>query len=831
MFRYYSEHMTFNDLQNQITLYAPALRLDSFLSARTRRHLTDFASYASLFFALILIGGSILGVQLVSSHVDIFKGLLLISLVLLIKCLLINSFYNSYYFSDVIAVLDESRLIGHTVPLSYSVAQIVYTTDVSDVTAGFLHSSLGAETFARLGLTSGEITRFLSKRTSRVTADSLVFPDGVKITALRYTKVIFDTDKELAQFLFEKTIQEKEFVGAAEWIGDFRHRTKSRARWWGKDGLGRIPSIGTTWSYGQTGTLGRFANELTSGSLPTESGVIKAVEELETILARSNGSNALIVSEASGSGEMSVLYGLIGLIKNGVALPPLVDKRVFQLDSRLLVDTFGEKVSFESGFTKVMNEVVSAGNIILFFDDLPSFIQSAKGIGVDIPSLINPFLTSSDIKIVAFSDKIRFHELIEPNPELVNVFEIVRIIEKDTRALIVVLESEVAHIENKEDVFFSYPAIEAIAEGTLRLFDEASAIEKAKDLFRELPAVIKQQKRRMVSREDVLTLLELKTGVPQEGTVKDTEREKLLTLETLLHNKVIGQDEAVTTISNAMRRSRAGLRNPNKPIGSFLFLGPTGVGKTETAKALAEVFFGKSAPILRLDMSEYSGSDALSQLIGSFTDNRIGVLTSLLRDQQYGVLLLDEFEKTTPEVLNLFLQILDEGFFSDMHGKKINARNIIVIATSNAGSEAIFEIMKKGGDLVSAKDELLESIIASGKFKPELLNRFDGVILFHPLDESHLKQIASLMIDRLRKLLKEQGFDLVRTDDLVSFLVTEGFDPKFGAREMNRILQEKVEKMLAEQLIRGDLTKGTRVEMVWTDENHTDLQVHVVETN
>lgn len=289
-------------------------------------------------------------------------------------------------------------------------------------------------------------------------------------------------------------------------------------------------------------------------------------------------------------------------------------------------------------------------------------------------------------------------------------------------------------------------------------------------------------------------------------------------LEDVLHKRIVGQDEAISAISSAVRRARSGIANPSRPLGSFLFLGPTGVGKTETTKALAEVFFGRDANIMRLDMSEYSSSDATSKLIGSLESKQEGVLSSLLREHQYGVLLLDEFEKTTQEVMNLFLQILDEGFFSDMSGKKVNARNLIIIATSNAGSDLIWEAVKAGNDLSQSKEAIIDSIVKAGIFKPELLNRFDGVIVFHPLTDVDLKKVAELMLQRLHDRLAERGINLAVDDTLINFVVRYGTDPKFGARPMNRAIQEKVEQVVAEKIIRGDIPTGSPIHV-----NENDL--------
>ncbi|MCR4336425.1 MAG: AAA family ATPase, partial [Candidatus Omnitrophica bacterium] len=260
-------------------------------------------------------------------------------------------------------------------------------------------------------------------------------------------------------------------------------------------------------------------------------------------------------------------------------------------------------------------------------------------------------------------------------------------------------------------------------------------------------------------------------------------------------------------------RARSDIENPDRPMGSFLFLGPTGVGKTETTKALAASFFGSEDTVIRLDMSEYQTSDALKRLIGSFEDNRPGVLSSKLREQSYGVLLLDEFEKTSREVLDLFLQILDEGFFSDSSGKRVNARNLIIIATSNAGSDLIWNMMLEGKGLMEEKDKIVNEIINRGLFKPELLNRFDGVILFHPLTAEDLKKIAGFMLVKLQKRLATKGIELVINDALLKAVTRAGTDPQFGARPMNRAIQEKVEQVIAKKMISGEVKAGSRLEL------------------
>jgi ATP-dependent Clp protease ATP-binding subunit ClpA len=279
---------------------------------------------------------------------------------------------------------------------------------------------------------------------------------------------------------------------------------------------------------------------------------------------------------------------------------------------------------------------------------------------------------------------------------------------------------------------------------------------------------------------------------------------------------VIGQEEALTVIANAMRRSRAGVRTMSKPIGTFLFLGPTGVGKTETAKALASVFFGNETAMGRIDMSEFQGEDGLSRMIGSM-DGTSGALPVLLKEQPYGVILLDEFEKTNSKVLDIFLQIFDEGIFHDAQGKKVNARNSIFIATSNAGADQIREAMKGGKDLETVKKEIIDKIIIQGKLKAELFNRFDGIILFHPLTTKEYTQIAEIMLKKLQKRLREKSINLVINDVVIQALLFHGIDPDFGARPMSRAVQEVVEQRVAEKIIAGKLLPGATLEFTLED--------------
>jgi ATP-dependent Clp protease ATP-binding subunit ClpA len=307
-----------------------------------------------------------------------------------------------------------------------------------------------------------------------------------------------------------------------------------------------------------------------------------------------------------------------------------------------------------------------------------------------------------------------------------------------------------------------------------------------------------------------------KTGIPA-GPIQDEERDLLMHLEEKLHQQVIGQEAAIKAIARTMRRARAGIQSSEKPIGSFLFLGPTGVGKTETAKALATIFFGSEAAMLRLDMSEYSGQDALIRLLGDGETS--GVLPDMLREHPYAVLLLDEFEKATRSVHDLFLQVLDEGVFTDARGGKVNARNTIVIATSNAGSQLIIKTVQQRQTLAHLEQEIINSIIKDGIFRPELINRFDSTIIFEPLTQVEQGHVARLMLSGLYERIKERGFELTISDDLMNLLVEKGYSPEFGARPMQRAMQDLIEEAVARKIISGDAQKGDTIMLTKADVN------------
>ncbi len=737
---------------------------------------------------------------------------------LLLGCWLVLAlwygFFASYYFSDIESVLPEIGM--RQVKLRFEVARIV-SGKYGEPTLDFFGSRFGGAILLRLGLSSKEAVSFLESRTVPSQAFEIPEIEGEPVSLADFAMGLTLYDEGLRSFLTSKKIEVTDFIGASAWVARTEESYKEYLRWWSKDALGRIPGLGKDWAYGEIPHLERYATLMTRhpSFATTSMGSFgkKEAEEIERILSRGRESNVLMVGE-EGVPKLAPLARLARHISAGTILPQLEHKLIFVLDGALFVSAMKEKVAFETELQKLLRESAKAGNIILVIDNFEKLFQEAKALGSDVLALLDPFLTSPNIQIVALAEIGAFHQTLESNPKVRERFERVLLEGAGVAGSIPVLEDEALRTETTEGVRFTYPALRALAESAERYFFEGVMPDKAVDLLSELVPKMKSGGKKVVVREDVLELVSQKTGIAV-SEAKGEERTKLLKLEEVLHERIVGQDEAVKAISGALRRARSGISSPNRPMGSFLFLGPTGVGKTETTKALAQVFFGDEKNIVRLDMSEYEGDDALSRLIGTFESGKAGVLASLLREHPYGVLLLDEFEKTNKEVHDLFLQILDEGFFTDVTGKRVNARNLIIIATSNAASDVIWNMKNEIGG--KGKDIVLTEIINRAIFKPELLNRFDGVVLFRSLTASDLKTIAKFQLQKLGKRLKEKGLDLIITDPLLDFLVSVGQDPKFGARPMNRAIQEKVEQVIADKMLRGELQAGSKVELTGDD--------------
>ncbi len=774
--------MKFEELKKS-NIYG-ALVLEDIISHGARRRLLAF-----LGIIIILSFGaySLTGVL-------VYKGSAFIFLALFLKFIAIEAYFYSKYKES----FQEQKII-------FPLAEILFYADADDLVRGFIFSETGFKTLRKLGLSASDIKNYLIEREEVNISDIKYSFNNVSGLAENLLQ-----DNSFKNFLLSKSIPVDDFIGALNWeIEDEEHNIDSQ-KWWSRENLGGIQGIAKDWAYGETYLLEKIARNVEDEPTSHPEALIalykNKVLELERILSKSSGANAIVVSSEGANG--SDLVSLLSYrIQDGMSTATLQHKKIFIVDTAFLFESSADTKEVVKKLFEALVQALKAHNTIVCIPDFIPFMERVKKEGDDVASLIKPLLESPFLHLIFLESTELFDKHQDEYGPIISLTDVVRLNSGDNDTLTLMLKREARKIENSSGVVISFPAIIACIDSARRFFSGFEASEKARNLLIESVPFVLDQGKKVVTKQDILLLSEQKTGIPSSDPSAE-EKTKLISLETDLHKRVIGQDEAIKSISNALRRSRAGVTNPKRPIGSFLFLGPTGVGKTETAKALAEIMFKDEEKLSRLDMSEYQGVDALSRLIGDSFNN--GSLASILLKKPYGVLLLDEFEKATREIHNLFLQVLDEGFFTTGNNKKINARENIFIATSNAGSEIIWDLVAKNEDISSSKDFIINELIKSRIFSPELLNRFDGIILFAPLSSDDLKKVARIMLSSLSKRLEEKAINIDWGDDVINLLVEKGSDKKFGARAMRRMVSEVVEDVVAQSVIKGEISSGMK---------------------
>lgn len=723
-------------------------------------------------------------------------------------------FYNSMKAEGLSLRMDEETM-DRSRRLDYALSSIIMSTSEVDVVRSLFESKIGLKILSRSGITQEEGKHFVyDSARSLIMASSLNFEDSPNLGS--YIGSIYDADKSLATFLSQYSVNREEFIGAAFWVGEMEEQKLRKERFWSRENLGAIPSVGKSWSYGESRELGKygisFERTVDMSSFHLDSSYRKKeVYLLEEILNRRAEANTIIIDDDENVSR-DIVARLLKRIKLGISLPSIEHKVIIELDWSALFAEVNNRDDLEKGLLKIFDESLGAGNIIIYIKDLPGFMSRAKSSGISLASVLSPYLSSSNLQIIASASNADFHFFIETNPGLLQGFE--RIIPEaaGVKASVSALLEQIPLIEKEYGIFFTFPAVLNLVNSADRFVVYGGMPGKALDLLAEIAPWAANRGQKVVGEKDVNSFVSEKTGIAT-GAVGKKEAEKIQNLEELLHKRVIAQDEAIKGIANAMRRSRSGVNNPKRPLASFLFIGPTGVGKTESSKALAENFFGSEDKMIRFDMSEYSGPDALPRLIGDFVMNKSGLLASKIRDNPYSVLLLDEFEKAARDVHDLFLQILDEGIFTDALGRQVGCRNLIIIATSNAGSDFIWEALAQGRNLSKEGGGVVDEIIKNKIFRPELLNRFDGVVVFHPLRDEDLRGVAKIGMQKLGKRLKEKDIEIVTDEDVFDYLVEKGASHQFGARSINRAIQNEIENLVAKKIVGGEVAPGGKIEI------------------
>jgi ATP-dependent Clp protease ATP-binding subunit ClpC len=653
-----------------------------------------------------------------------------------------------------------------------------------------------------------------------------VIRDALIVSVKRQHKVIgveeiftalAKNDQFFEKVLVEFDLKPEDIENLTAWLDSAKDMSERVRKFWTYENLLRQGSLGKDFSSGYTITLDKYSYDWTKAVAGWRYREIighkKEIEQTEIILAKSKLANVLIVGEI-GTGRKSVIEAIAQKCFLGTSLPELNNKRVVELDPVLLAARIVDSEKLEAVLDQIFSEVVAAGNVILVIDDFENYIglQGKEKIGTfDMSGIISKYLPIPQFQFVAITSYEGLHKYIERESAVLDMFDKIEVSEISELETINILQSAVLELEYKYKILVLYPSIREIVNLTARYMPSLAFPKKALDILDQAVIYVQKLKEKIVLPHHIAEIISKKTDIPV-GKIETKEKEVLLNLENLIHNRIINQQEAVSEISIAMRRARAGIASKTRPMGSFLFLGPTGVGKTETAKALAQIYFGSEKKTIRLDMSEFQAISDIQRLIGAVSPVEMqGLLTTPVRESPFSLVLLDEIEKAHPNILNLFLQVLDEGQITDGHGRKVIFTNTIIIATSNAAADLIFKQVDARQQI--EKDKLLNAIFERNIFRPEFVNRFDATVIFHPLTKENLLQIAQLSLHGLKKGLKERDIEFVITENLKEKIVDLSYKPEFGAREMRRVIQDKVENAIATALLSDKIKKGDRFEI------------------
>jgi ATP-dependent Clp protease ATP-binding subunit ClpC len=619
----------------------------------------------------------------------------------------------------------------------------------------------------------------------------------------------------IGAFLLEADLRPEDVRNLISWQEKQKQKQEKEKRFWEYENLMKAGSIGRGWSAGYSLIFDQYSLNWNFQAqreevISQEFAYQDEIEQAESILSSPNINNVLLIGEP-GVGMKNIVKAIALKSSRGQSSPQINYQRVLELRIPQMLAHLKDPEEVEQSLDAVFREVEQTGNIILVIDDFHNYMATEGAPGtIDITGMLASYLNLPQFQVIAITSYAGLHKKIEQNPSILNMFSKVEVKEPTPSQTLRMLQDLVPGLEAKYNKIISYPALEHVVDLTGRYISNVPFPKKAREALEETVVLFAASKEKWILPIHIDQLISKKTEIPV-GKLEEKEKETLLQLEELIHQRIINQEEAVTEVSAALRRARAQLQVKQGPMGGFLFLGPTGVGKTETSKALADIYFGSEKNIIRLDMSEFQSVADIPRIIGG--PGETGLLTTPVRENPFSLVLLDEVEKAHLNVLNLFLQVLDEGHITDGMGRKVDFSHTIIICTSNAGYEIILQALKENSNFDTIKKKLLDYLFEKAIFRPELINRFDAVVIFKPLSRQNLLDIAHLMLKKIEKGLAEKYIEFVITEELKERVVDLGYDITFGARNLKRMIQEKVEDPLAEALLRGDIKKGDVIEV------------------
>jgi ATP-dependent Clp protease ATP-binding subunit ClpC len=633
------------------------------------------------------------------------------------------------------------------------------------------------------------------------TASKLADNYGSKTIEIGFIAVtLIDSSQVVVDMLTHMKLTSADLLATSNWL--YRLLVAERSE---KHNFG---GIGRDWASGFTPRLNQFGHNLSAaierydahfGTLVDSQGV----RDVKTAFSQGSGAIALIGPD--GIGKTSHAYALAQNVLAEDQDPALKHKQVIELDATAIISAARQPGQLEFILTSLLNEAVHAGNIMLFLDDAQLFFHGGPG-SFDATQILLPVIQGRAVQIIFAMTPHDYESLRATNMAFAGRLTPVILRERPEPEILEIVADNASRYETQHHALILYEAIKTAYNLSGRYETDMAYPGKA---IRLLEQSLNHAHSNIVTTESVEAAIEQTHGV-KTGTAAPVEADELLRLEDHIHERMINQSRAVKVVADALRRSRAGVANPKRPIGSFLFLGPTGVGKTELAKAIAATYFRDENNMIRLDMSEYQQESDVARILSDGQHETKSLILSV-RQRPFSVVLLDEIEKAHPNILNLLLQMLDEGQLTDTGGRTVSFKDAVVIATSNAGADSIRQHIEQGQELEQFESSFIDELINGGQFKPELINRFDEVVLFRPLKPDELGQVVRLMLGEVNKTLATQNISVELTDAAVTRIVEVGNDPRLGARPMRRALQRAVENTVASKILRHETNPGDHI--------------------
>lgn len=686
----------------------------------------------------------------------------------------------------------------------------------ADIAAAAGRSGSGQFMGARLGLTPSLLTQLASTDGGRTPelwqlADEIRAKNGLSqitgsVLAVAIVRSFVGYESIIAQIHLSDEDMDKGVQWQAHLLELIDRHTKPR----------RTGGIARDWSFGWIPLLERFGQNISEqigrgGSLLTVDvgSHIDAINQLIDTFATGGRQNAVLVG-AAGAGKTTIIHSFAERLLD--ASSPIPDslkfRQVFILDSAALIAAAPGRGELENLIMQVLNEAYRAKNIIICLDNAQLFFEEGVG-AVDLSNVLQPILEAGNLRVILSMDEQRYLQIGQRNPGLVNALNRINVAPAGQEETLVIMQEQLIHTEIKRSVTYMYQALlEAYRLGD-RYVHELVMPGKAVKLLESAAGFSESG---LVTMNSVQQAIEKTLDVKISVATDAADRERLLNMEDLIHQRMVNQTRAVSVVSDALRRARAGVRNQNRPIGTFLFLGPTGVGKTELSKALADVYFGGEGKMIRIDLNEYVRPEDVTRLIADGADDPTS-LTAQVMKQPFSVVLLDEIEKAAPEVLTTLLQLLDEGILRDVRNREVSFRDAIVIATSNAGADRIREYIERGYEVAQFEPQFIDELINTNQFRPEFLNRFDEIVVFRPFKKEELTQVLDLILASVNKTLEPQKVSVEVDDEAKQILVDKGYDPRLGARPMRRVVQKAVENTVAKQMLAGKVNPGDTIQI------------------